>query len=352
MKVLDIGKRIDEQTAKELFEELDLNTLGFLADKKRREFHKDNIVTFVIDRNVNYSNACVASCKFCAFYRKPKDEEAYVLPKDEILKKVRELKERGGTTLLMQGGLNPELGLDYFKDLISSIHQEFPDIDIHSLSAPEIVYLAKIEKMSIKDVIRELKEAGLKSIPGGGAEVLSPNVRSVISKGKCTTEEWIEVHKSAHELGMTTTATMMFGHIETIDDILYHLSLIRDLQDKTGGFTAFIPWTFQKGNTELDYVEPASSVYYLKVLAISRLFLDNFKNIQASHVTQTMQIGTVALHYGANDLGSVMLEENVISSTEFKVRIPAVEDMIKNIKKAGFVPAKRDTYYNILEIYN
>jgi len=160
------------------------------------------------------------------------------------------------------------------------------------------------------------------------------------------------VHKSAHELGMTTTATMMFGHIETIDDILYHLSLIRDLQDKTGGFTAFIPWTFQKGNTELDYVEPASSVYYLKVLAISRLFLDNFKNIQASHVTQTMQIGTVALHYGANDLGSVMLEENVISSTEFKVRIPAVEDMIKNIKKAGFIPAKRDTYYNILEIYN
>lgn len=349
---INIDEKLDVKDAKELFESLDVNTLGYLADQKRAKIHVDNIVTFVIDRNVNYSNACVAACKFCAFYRKPNDDEAYVLPKDEILKKVRELKNLKGTTLLMQGGLNPDLGLDYFVDLISTIHKEFPDIDIHSLSAPEITYLAKIEKMNIKDVIKALKEAGLKSIPGGGAEVLSPRVRQSISKGKCTTEEWIEVHQSAHELGMTTTATMMFGHIETIDDILYHLNLIRDLQDKTHGFTSFIPWTFQKGNTELDYVEPASSVYYLKVLALSRLFLYNFKNIQASHVTQTMQIGTIALHYGANDLGSLMLEENVISSTDFKVRIPAISDMVNNIKKAGFTPARRDTYYNILEIYN
>lgn len=351
MQTLNVSEKLDEKTAIELFEELDLNTLGFLANQKRHQIHKDNIVTFVIDRNVNYSNACVASCKFCAFYKKPNDEEAYVLPKEEILKKVRELKQLNGTTLLMQGGLNPYLGLDYFKDLIHTIHEEFPDIDIHSLSAPEIVYLAKIEKMSIKDVIKELKDSGLKSIPGGGAEVLSPRVRQVISKGKCTTEEWIEVHKSAHELGMTTTATMMFGHLETIEDIIYHLSLIRDLQEKTGGFTAFIPWTFQKGNTELDYVKTASSVYYLKVLAISRLFLYNFKNIQASHVTQTMRVGTVALHFGANDLGSLMIEENVISSTDFKVKIPAITDMVNNIKKAGFIPARRDTYYNILEIY-
>lgn len=352
ISILEANKRISKEEALFLYNNLSFNELGFYADKKRRELHKQNIVTFVIDRNVNYTNACVARCKFCAFYRKPNDKEAYTLTFDEILRKVDELVRVGGTTLLMQGGLNPDLPLSFYVDLLKTIKKSFPNIQIHSFSAPEIVYIAKIERLTVYDVLKTLKEAGLDSVPGGGAEVLSDRVRKIVSKGKCSKKEWEEVHKTAHKLGMTTTATMMFGHMETIEDILIHLESIREIQDETGGFTAFIPWTFQKGQTELDHLEKPSSVYYLKVLALSRLFLDNFKNIQASHVTQTMQIGTVALHYGANDLGSMMLEENVISSTDFKVKIPALDDMIKNIKNAGFIPAQRDTYYKLLKIYN
>jgi cyclic dehypoxanthinyl futalosine synthase len=346
-----LEERIDQATALELLEKADLAVLGYLADQVRRRFHPDNVVTFVIDRNVNYTNVCVAGCKFCAFQRKPNSPEGYVLDTEEILKKVQELVDWGGTTLLMQGGLNPNLPLKFYTDLLREIKKHFPMVQIHSFSAPEIVYLAKIEGLTIEEVIKALKDAGLDSIPGGGAEILSQEVRSFLSPGKCTVEQWEEVHRTAHKLGLTSTATMMFGHIEKPEHIVEHLERVRRIQDETGGFTAFIPWTFKKGNTMLDHVEDASSVYYLKVLALSRIYLDNFKNIQSSHVTQTMQVGIVGLHFGANDLGSVMMEENVISSTTYKVSIPKVEDMVSAIRSAGFVPAQRDTYYNIIRVF-
>ncbi|WP_340690053.1 cyclic dehypoxanthinyl futalosine synthase [Hydrogenobacter thermophilus] len=349
-KVLD-GERITQEEALHLLEEAHLTTLGFLANEVRKRFHPNNIVTFVIDRNVNYTNVCVAGCKFCAFQRKVGSPEGYVLDTQEVLKKVEELIQWGGTTLLMQGGLNPDLPLSYYERLIYSIKERFPQVQIHSFSAPEIVYLAKIEKLSIREVLKRLKEAGLDSLPGGGAEVLSWEVRSFLSPGKCTVDEWEQVHRTAHELGMTSTATMMFGHVEKPHHIIEHLERVRRLQDETGGFTAFIPWTFKRGNTQLDHIEEASTLYYLKVLALSRIYLDNFKNIQSSHVTQTMQVGTVGLHFGANDMGSVMIEENVISSTSYKVNIPKVEDMVEAIRSAGFVPAQRDTYYRVIRTF-
>ncbi len=350
-KVLS-GERISKEEAKVLYEQIDLPTLGYLADQVRRRKHPDNVVTFVIDRNVNYTNVCIAGCKFCAFYRRKGDPDAYVLDLEEIFKKVEELVNWGGTTLLMQGGINPDLPLSFYEEMISAIRERFPQVQIHCFSAPEIVFLSKKEGMSVREVLKRLKDAGLMSVPGGGAEILSQDVRNEISPGKCTVEEWEEVHRTAHELGMTTTATMMFGHVETIDHILEHLERVRRIQDETGGFTAFISWTFQRGNTKMDHIEPAGPVYYLKILALSRIFLDNFENIQSSHVTQTMQVGMVGLHFGANDLGSVMIEENVISSTNFKVKIPKVEDMVRAIKDAGFIPAQRDTYYRIVRFFD
>jgi cyclic dehypoxanthinyl futalosine synthase len=349
-KALD-RRRINTDEALLLMEEADLTLLGFLANEIRKNLHPEGIVTFVIDRNVNYTNVCVAGCKFCAFQRKVGSPEGYVLNREEILHKVQELVDWGGTTLLMQGGLNPDLPLEYYEDLISSIKERFPQVQVHSFSAPEIVYLSKLEGISIKQVLERLKNAGLDSLPGGGAEVLSQEVRSFLSPGKCTVEQWEEVHRTAHELGMTSTATMMFGHIEKPHHIVEHLERVRRLQDDTGGFTAFIPWTFKKGNTQLDHIEETSTMYYLKVLALSRIYLDNFKNIQSSHVTQTMQVGMVGLHFGANDMGSVMIEENVISSTSYKVNIPKVEDMVYAIRSAGFVPAQRDTYYRIVKVF-
>jgi cyclic dehypoxanthinyl futalosine synthase len=349
-KALD-RRRINTDEALLLMEEADLTLLGFLANEIRKNLHPEGIVTFVIDRNVSYTNVCVAGCKFCAFQRKVGSPEGYVLNREEILHKVQELVDWGGTTLLMQGGLNPDLPLEYYEDLISSIKERFPQVQVHSFSAPEIVYLSKLEGISIKQVLERLKNAGLDSLPGGGAEVLSQEVRSFLSPGKCTVEQWEEVHRTAHELGMTSTATMMFGHIEKPHHIVEHLERVRRLQDDTGGFTAFIPWTFKKGNTQLDHIEETSTMYYLKVLALSRIYLDNFKNIQSSHVTQTMQVGMVGLHFGANDMGSVMIEENVISSTSYKVNIPKVEDMVYAIRSAGFVPAQRDTYYRIVKVF-
>ena len=343
------GERITSEEALELFRGSDLTTLGVLANLVRKRKHPEDIVTFVIDRNVNYTNVCVAGCKFCAFYRRKGDSDAYVLDMETILRKVQELVDWGGTTLLMQGGINPDLPLSFYEEMISTIKEKFPQVQIHCFSAPEIVYLSKLEKISVREVLKRLKDAGLMSLPGGGAEILSPEVRKQISPGKCTVEEWEGVHRAAHELGMTSTATMMFGHIESIEHIVEHLERVRRIQDETGGFTAFIPWTFQKGNTQLDHVETASSTYYLKVLALSRIYLDNFENVQSSHVTQTMAVGVVGLHFGANDLGSVMIEENVISSTNFKVSIPKVEDMVRAIRDAGFKPAQRDTYYRIVK---
>ncbi len=348
------GKRISEEDALYLLENGELLELGRLADYIRRKKHPQNIVTFVVDRNINYTNVCVAGCKFCAFQEKRNSPNAYILDFSEIFKKIQELVDWGGTTLLMQGGLNPDLRLDFYISLFKGIKERFPDIQIHSLSAAEILYISKLDKMTTKEVLKILNEAGLDSLPGGGAEILSDEIRKKISYGKVDTEQWLQVHREAHEIGMKTTATMMFGHIEEPKHIVEHLSHIRKLQDeslskKRGYFTAFIPWTFQKGGTQLDYVETATTVWYLKVLAVSRIFLDNFDNIQASHVTQTMKVGPVALHFGANDLGSTMIEENVVASTGWKVSAPRPEKMAEIIKKSGFKPAQRDTYYNIVK---
>ena len=326
---------------------LSLHELGKVADEIRREKCGD-LATFVVDTNINYTNVCISKCKFCAFYAKS-EEEAFVLSKDEILRKVAKAVEYGVTQILMQGGLNPDLELKWFEDVFSSIKEKFPYVHIHSLSPPEIVFLSKIEGLNFEEVLARLRKAGLDSLPGGGAEVLSDRVRMKLSK-KGSSEDWLEVMRVAHNLGMPTTATMMFGHVEREEDIIEHLLKIRDLQEETSGFTAFIPWTFQPGRSELE-VEKASPVLYLKVLAISRIVLDNFRNIQASWLSQGFEVASLALHFGANDFGGTLLEENVISSTG-KKHVPArVEQIISAIRKAGRVPARRDTYYNILEVY-
>jgi len=355
-KIFD-GKRISEEEALYLLENGDLLTLGRLADYVRRQKHPDNVATFVVDRNINYTNVCVAGCKFCAFQTSKKSPDAYVLDFEEIFKKIEELVQWNGTTLLMQGGLNPELKLDFYKTLFSEIKRRFPNIHIHSLSATEIFYISKLEGIPTKEVLAQLKESGLDSLPGGGAEILSDEIREQLTNRlKVSTEDWLRIHSEAHQLGMKTTATMMFGHIEEPRHIVEHLSNVRNLQDKSleagkGYFTAFIPWTFQKGGTQLDHIETATTAYYLKVLAVSRIFLDNFDNIQASHVTQTMKVGQVALHFGANDLGSTMIEENVVASTGWKVSAPRPEKMADIIREAGFKPAQRDTYYNIVRYF-
>jgi len=347
------GQRLTPEEGLTLLKSASLNLLGYLANLVKKRFHPKPIVTFVVDRNVNYTNICVTGCKFCAFYIPYREKEkGYILSAEEVLKKVQELVEWGGTTLLMQGGINPDLGLEYFVNLFKEIKKHFPQVQIHSLSAPEIVFLAKKENLTVEEVLKTLKEAGLDSVPGGGAEILTQRVRNLISPAKCTVEEWFEVHETAHKLGMKTTATMMFGHYESDEDIVEHLTRVRKLQDKTGGFTAFIPWTFIPGNTQMDDVKKAPPTRYLRVLAFSRIFLDNFKNIQSSHVTQTLEVGVIGLHFGANDLGSVMIEESVITSTGYKVKIPKIEEMVKAIKKAGFVPAQRDTYYRVLKVFN
>ena len=355
-KVLN-SERITPEEALYLLENVELLELGRLANFVKKQKHPDDIVTFVVDRNVNYTNVCVAGCKFCAFQRRKSDNDAYVLDFEEVYKKVEELVSWGGTTLLMQGGLNPDLRLDFYVSLFKGIKERFTQIHIHSLSATEINYLAKLEKLSIEETLNILQGAGLDSLPGGGAEILSDEVRVLISSNKTTTEQWLYIHETAHKLGMKSTATMMFGHVEKTKHIIEHLNNVRNLQDKSlkagkGYFTAFIPWTFQKGGTQLDFLEPATSVWYVKVLAVARIFLNNFDNIQTSHVTQTMKVGPIGLHFGANDLGSTMIEENVVSSTGLQVSYPKPEKMAKIIKEAGFKPAQRDTYYNIVKFWN
>ncbi len=338
-------KRISPQEALELFD-LDLLTLGKMAHGVRREIHPGNRVTFCIDRNINYTNVCISRCAFCAFWREEGHPEAYLLPKEELFRKIEETLELGGTSILIQGGLHPRLGIGYFEDLFSSIKARYP-IHIHGLSPPEIWHIARNSDLSLEETIRRLRDAGLGSIPGGGAEILSPGVRQRLSPRKVSVEGWLEVMETAHRLGLRTTATMMFGHIEGPQDIVEHLVRIRDLQDRTGGFTAFIPWTFQPPNTELAHVEKATAVDYLKVLAVSRIFLDNVANIQASWVTQGAKIAQVALYFGANDFGSTMIEENVVAAAGATFRM-SKEEIIRCIQDAGFQPAQRDTLYRVL----
>ena len=346
--------RLSESEALRLIREGDLRELGRMALAKKRELHPKKITTFIVDRNINYTNICWVDCDFCAFYRKPKDEDAYILSYDEIDQKIEELLAIGGTQILFQGGVHPKLGIDYYEDLVEHIHKKYPQITIHGFSAVEIAYIAKVSRLSFKEVLSRLQAKGLGSIPGAGAEILSDRVRKIISPKKLTSQEWLDIHRLAHEIGMKTTATMMYGTVESDEEIVEHWRKIRELQDETGGFRAFIMWSFQPYNTKLQrdgiVTHKTSSNRYLRLLAVSRLYLDNFKNIQSSWVTQGSYIGQLALLFGANDLGSTMMEENVVKAAGAQNRMNQ-EEMIRLIKDIGEIPAKRNTAYEILETF-
>lgn len=337
------NERINFKEALVLLNEADLFVLADLADKKRQKLHPKPVVTFVVDRNINYTNICMSGCLFCAFYRPLGHKDSYVISKEELKKKIEETLALGGTQILLQGGIHPTLDLDYYLNLLRYIKENF-SIHIHGFSPPEIYYLSKKSSLSLSDTIDRLVDAGLGSIPGGGAEILVDEIRKKISPNKCMTDQWLEVMKTAHHSGLKSTATMMFGHIEKPEHIIEHFMRIRNLQDETGGFTAFIPWTFQPDNTQIN-VQTATSVEYLRVLALSRLVLDNIENIQASWVTQGDKIAQTALAFGANDLGSTMIEENVVAAAGVKFRLPKKE-MIRLIQEAGYKAIQRDCFYN------
>jgi cyclic dehypoxanthinyl futalosine synthase len=341
------GKRLTADEGLALYKQADLLTLGELANSVRKRLHPERVVTFIVDRNINYTNICVNKCAFCAFYREADSPEAYVLTKEEIFRKIEETLAQGGTQILMQGGVHPDLGIDYFEDLFTSIKSRFT-IQIHSLSPAEISFIAKKENIAIPSALLRLKASGLDSIPGGGAEILVDRVRKKVSPNKIRSRQWADVMKEAHKLGMPTTATMMFGGLETQKEIIEHLVRLRDIQDETSGFTAFIPWTYQPGNTKLGG-RSATAVEYLKTLALSRIMLDNFPNIQASWVTQGAKIAQVALEFGANDFGSTMIEENVVAAAGITFRMTR-QEIVNLIKDAGYAPAQRDTRYNILKM--
>ena len=349
---LDLKKRLSKEDALDLIKNASLLDLAKMASAKKDELHKEKLTTFIVDRNINYTNVCWVDCKFCAFFRHKKDNDSYVLKFDEIDEKIEELLAIGGTQILFQGGVHPNLKIDYYEELVNHIHTKYPQITIHGFSSIEIDFIAKVSKISILEVLKRLQAKGLSSIPGAGAEILSDRVRDIIAPKKMDTQEWLEVHRLAHSIGMKTTATMMFGTVETDEEIIEHWDLIRKLQDETGGFRAFIMWSFQGENTKLmeehPQIKPQSSNRYLRLLAVSRLYLDNFKNLQSSWVTQGSYIGQMALKFGANDLGSTMMEENVVKAAGAANRMNQGE-MIRLIKDIGEIPAKRDTAYNILE---
>ena len=347
--------RLTNSEALDLIKNGDLIELGRMALERKRELHPKQTTTFVVDRNINYTNICWVDCKFCAFYRHEKDEDAYVLSYEEIDKKIEELLEIGGTQILFQGGVHPKLKIDFYEELVDHIHQKYPQITIHGFSAIEIDYIAKRSKISYLEVLARLKAKGLSSIPGAGAEILSDKVRDIIAPKKIDTDVWLDIHRQAHKQDIKSTATMMFGSVESDEQIIEHWERIRDLQDETGGFRAFIMWSFQGKNTklleEIPDMKPQSSNRYLRLLAVSRLYLDNIPNIQSSWVTQGSYIGQMALLYGANDLGSTMMEENVVAAAG-ATNCMNQDQMINLIKDLGENPAKRNTAYEILERFD
>jgi cyclic dehypoxanthinyl futalosine synthase len=342
------GGRIDEGEALRLFLEAGLLEIGQLAHKRAACLHDPGQATFLIDRNINYTNICTSRCRFCAFYRTEDAPDAYALTPEEILEKVEQAVELGATQIMLQGGLNPRLGLSWFEDVVRRIKQHFT-VFVHSFSPPEIHHLAIKEQLSYEEVIARLRDAGLNSIPGAGAEILADSVRARISPEKISGSTWLAVMEAAHRVGLKTTATMMLGSVETPQDRIEHLRLLRGLQDKTGGFRAFIPWTFKAGNTELGGTE-TSSLDYLRTLALSRIYLDNIDNIQGSWVTQGKDIGQMTLFFGANDLGSIMLEENVVRAAGSSNCITEAE-MAELIRRTGRQPAQRNTQYVIVKTY-
>ncbi len=342
------GDRLSSEDAVTLLEEGNLLELGAAANEVRNRQTDPRVATYIVDRNINYTNVCVYRCQFCAFYRpSSSDPEAYVLTFDQIGEKIQETIDLGGTGILLQGGVHAELPFSFYEEMFRFIRRNFPTIHLHALSAPEVYFLQKVTKQPMRDVIARLRDAGLQSIPGGGAEILEDSVRRRIwSLTKAPTEKWVDVHESAHGLGMRTTATMMFGVGETYRDRVEHFRVVRDLQDRTGGFTAWIPWTFQKENTMLDgKVEEAGGFEYLKTLAVSRLYLDNVRHVQGSWVTQGPKIGQISLSFGADDLGSIMIEENVVYAAGARNRMTQ-EEMRRLIADAGYEPVQRRTLYD------
>jgi cyclic dehypoxanthinyl futalosine synthase len=349
-KVLD-GERITAEDAMDLYQ-LPLGELGQLADRRRQiakaeafRGRGNEIVTYIVDRNINYTNVCNVYCKFCAFYRTERDSDHYVLSHAEIDQKIDELVSIGGIQILMQGGHHPKLGIEYYLELLNHIREKYPQINIHAFSPPEFNHFAEVFRMPLREIIQKFKEAGLGSIPGGGGEILVDRVRNRISPLKCDSDQWLEVMRIAHELGLNSSATMMFGHVETVQDRIEHLERLRVVQDQTGGFTAFICWTFQPENVVLK-ATPVGSAEYLRMQALARIYLDNIENLQSSWVTQGPKIGQIALRFGANDFGSVMMEENVVSKagTSFRITRSEIEDLIT---EAGFEPRTRNNWYEL-----
>jgi len=342
----EVVQRLSPQELTALFEERDLVALGRAADAVRAELHPEGVVTYVVDRNVNYTNVCVSGCRFCAYYRALGDAEAFVLSLDALRAKCEEARALGATQILLQGGLHPTLRLGFYREMLGVI--KAAGLHAHCFGPPEIVHLARLEGLSVRDCLAHLQAAGLDTLPGGGAEVLSEEVRARVSPGKCTAAEWLQVMREAHGLGMRTTATMMFGIGEEPHHFVEHLLAIRALQDETGGFTAFIPWTFQPANTALAATPPLGGHAYLRMLAISRLALDNVANLQASWVTQGGKVAQLALRFGANDMGSTMIEESVVRAAGVSYRLPR-EEIVRLIEDAGFVAKQRDCYYGVVE---
>ncbi len=341
------GARLDAAGALDLYLNAPTSLLGRLADEVRARRHPDRIVTYIIDRNVNYTNVCVARCSFCAFYRPVGSSEGYVLGFDEIFRKIDETIALGGGQLLLQGGHNPDLPLAWYEDLFRAVKERYPAFRLHALSPPEVIHLSRLSRLPVPQVIDRLVAVGLDSIPGGGAEILVDRVRKVLNcYSKATADEWLGVMRHAHRAGLRTTATMMYGTVETPAERLEHLFRLRDLQDETGGFTAFIAWSYQPEHTELGGGE-ASGIEYLRTLAIARLVLDNFENLQASWVTQGGKVGQLSLAFGANDMGSVMIEENVVRAAGASYCMDEIE-IVRNIENAGFIPRRRNMHYEIL----
>jgi cyclic dehypoxanthinyl futalosine synthase len=350
-KILDkatAGARITPDEGLALLESRDLAALGRAADAVTRRLHPEPYRTYNIDRNINYTNICAAVCDFCAFYRRPKHPEGYVLDRQVLLDKVRETVEIGGDQILMQGGLHPDFDINWYEDLLRDIKSHFPQVNIHGFSPPEIHHFTKVAKLPLRTVLERLKAAGLGSLPGGGGEILVDRIRRAITRGKVLTDDWLNVHRVWHELGGRSTATMMFGHIETLAERIEHLERLRQLQDETGGFTAFICWTFQPEHTDMADVPKAGAFEYLKTQAVSRLYLDNFANIQSSWVTQGLKIGQLALLYGANDMGSLMIEENVVAEagTVHYLTLDQIKDAIREL---GYVPRQRNVFYQLID---
>lgn len=346
------GERLSGEDFLRLAAEADLYQLGFLADAVRKRLCPESKVTYVIDRNINYTDICISACNFCAFFKAPDDPQGNVLSHEQLLAKIRETQELGGTQILLQGGLHPELPLEFYEDMLQVM--KTTGIHIHGFSPPEICHFSQISDLSIKEVLERLRAAGLDSIPGGGAEILSDRVRQRLAPRKCSAEQWLAVMEEAHKQGMRSTATMMFGHIETWEERLEHLERLRSLQDRTGGFTAFIPWPFQPDNTVLAETvssEKTSAYAYLRMLALSRIYLDNIANIQASWVTQGPKIAQVSLFFGANDFGSTMIEENVVAAAGVHFRL-SEQEIRRLITDAGFLPEQRLMNYRPASRYD